>query len=114
MLLKDQTAVITGGAQGLELAMVRTFAAHGARVGIGDLAGEGARAGAAWVGSPDRRLGGAYDVTDAGAGQCILGTAVAHFGPLGVVVNSAGSNREAIMRTMTEDQFDQVIAVHLR
>src|SRR5689334_11403131 len=114
MLLKDQTAVITGGAQGLGLAMVRTFAAHGARVVIGDLDGDGARAAAASVGSPDCALGVACDVTDAGAVQCLLDTAVAHFGPLGVVVNNAGITRDATMRTMTEDQFDQVIAVHLK
>lgn len=40
--------------------------------------------------------------------------AVDHFGGLDVMVNNAGITRDATMRKMTEDQFDQVVAVHLK
>jgi len=114
MLLKDQNAVITGGAQGLGLAMARTFMAHGARVVIADLNADAAREAGASLGTSECALGVACDVTDASAVQSMLDTAVAHFGPLRVMVNNAGITRDGTMRTMTEDQFDQVVAVHLK
>ena len=40
--------------------------------------------------------------------------AVDAFGALDVMVNNAGITRDATMRTMTEDQFDEVISVHLK
>jgi 3-oxoacyl-[acyl-carrier protein] reductase len=43
-----------------------------------------------------------------------VSTAVERFGGLDVMVNNAGITRDATMRKMTEEQFDQVIAVHLK
>jgi 3-oxoacyl-[acyl-carrier protein] reductase len=43
-----------------------------------------------------------------------IATAVDLFGALDVMVNNAGITRDATMRNMTEDQFDQVISVHLK
>jgi len=114
MLLRDQTAVITGGAQGLGLAMAELFAAHGARVVIGDLDDDGARKAAASVAPPNRALGVGCDVTDASAVQRLLDAAAEQFGPVDVMVNNAGITRDATMRTMSEEQFDQVVAVHLK
>jgi 3-oxoacyl-[acyl-carrier protein] reductase len=114
MLLEERTAVITGGAQGLGFEIAKTFACHGARVVIGDLDEERAGAAAASIASPDRALGLACDVTDADAVQNLLDRGVEHFGPLGVMVNNAGITQDATMRTMTEDQFDRVVAVHLK
>jgi 3-oxoacyl-[acyl-carrier protein] reductase len=46
--------------------------------------------------------------------QALIQSAVTAFGSLDVMVNNAGITRDATMRTMREDQFDEVIAVHLK
>lgn len=110
-LLSGRTAVITGGAQGLGYAIAERFVAEGARVVLGDLDLEATEAAAA-------RLGDAIavrcDVTSSDEVAALVDTAVSTFGSLDVMVNNAGITRDATMRTMTEDQFDQVIAVHLK
>ncbi|HVW41807.1 MAG TPA: 3-oxoacyl-ACP reductase FabG [Amycolatopsis sp.] len=111
-LLENKVAVITGGAQGLGLAMARKFAAEGARVVIGDL--DGARSKEAAASLDGEALGVECDVVDAESMKRLLDTAVQTFGSLDVMVNNAGITRDATMRKMTEDQFDQVISVHLK
>ena len=54
------------------------------------------------------------DVTKADDVEALVNEAVTEFGALDVMVNNAGITRDATMRKMTEDQFDQVIAVHLK
>ena len=54
------------------------------------------------------------DVTSAADVDTLIATAVERFGGLDIMVNNAGITRDATMRKMTEEQFDQVIAVHLK
>ncbi|MFE3998621.1 3-oxoacyl-ACP reductase FabG [Nocardioides sp. YIM B13467] len=112
-LLENRTAVITGGAQGIGLAVAERFVAEGARVVLADLDGAAAEAAAKELG-PDVATGVACDVVSADDVERSLETAVATYGSLDIVVNNAGITRDATMRKMTEDQFDQVIAVHLK
>ncbi|MGY2084137.1 3-oxoacyl-ACP reductase FabG [Blastococcus sp. SYSU DS0539] len=112
-LLDQRTAVITGGAQGIGYAIAEAFVAQGARVVLGDLDGVAAQRAAERLGD-DRALGVSCDVVNGEDVQRLLATAVDRFGSLDVLVNNAGVTRDATMRTMTEDQFDQVIAVHLK
>ncbi|NEW37584.1 3-oxoacyl-ACP reductase FabG [Nocardia cyriacigeorgica] len=111
-MLVDRTAVITGAAKGIGLAIARTFAEHGARVVIGDLDEAGAEAAAASL--PTRAIGMRCDVTSADDVAALLAAATESFGSLDVMVNNAGITRDATMRTMTEQQFDDVVQVHLR
>jgi 3-oxoacyl-[acyl-carrier protein] reductase len=113
-LLEAKTAVVTGGAQGIGFAIVRRFVAEGARVVIGDLDLAAAELAAKELGEESSAAVVRCDVTSAEAVDRLLRTAVDTFGSLDVVVNNAGITRDATMRTMTEDQFDQVIAVHLK
>ncbi|AHH18136.1 3-oxoacyl-ACP reductase FabG [Nocardia nova] len=108
-LLAGRVAVVTGGAQGIGFAIAETFSRHGAAVVIGDLDPGDAR----------ERLGGAAaavrcDVTSAEDVSALLDAATTEFGGVDVMVNNAGITRDATMRTMTEEQFDQVVAVHLK
>ena len=114
-LLDNKTAVITGGAQGLGLAMAQAFVAQGARVVIADLDGAAAEAAARGLSTGAQvGVGVACNVIDAGQVEAALEAAVTNFGSLDIVVNNAGITRDATMRTMTEEQFDQVISVHLK
>jgi 3-oxoacyl-[acyl-carrier protein] reductase len=53
-------------------------------------------------------------VTSASDVEALLAGAVKAFSSLDIMVNNAGITRDATMRTMTEEQFDEVIAVHLK
>lgn len=113
-LLTGKTAVITGGAQGLGLAIAEQFIAEGARVVLGDLNLAVAHVAAGQLGGPEVALAVRCDVTSATDVEALLDAAVESFGTVDVMVNNAGITRDATMRKMTEEQFDDVIAVHLK
>jgi 3-oxoacyl-[acyl-carrier protein] reductase len=114
MLLHGQTAVVTGGAQGLGLAIATRFIAQGARVVLGDLDLDATKAAAASLGGDDVAIAVRCDVTSGDDVEALVNAAVERFGSLDIMVNNAGITRDATMRKMTEEQFDQVIAVHLK
>src|ERR1700756_753462 len=113
-LLTGQTAVITGGAQGLGFAIAERFVAEGARVVLGDVNLEATQVVAKQLGGDDVAVAVRCDVTQASDVETLIQTAVERFGGLDIMVNNAGITRDATMRKMTEEQFDQVIAVHLK
>ncbi|OBB18762.1 3-oxoacyl-ACP reductase FabG [Mycolicibacterium elephantis] len=113
-LLTGQTAVVTGGAQGLGLAIAERFVAEGARVVLGDLDLAATVAAAEKLGGDDVALAVRSDVTQLADVKALVDTAVQRFGGLDIMVNNAGITRDATLRKMTEEQFDQVISVHLR
>src|ERR1700758_1666231 len=113
-MLSGRTAIITGGAQGLGFAIAERFVAEGARVVIGDLDGAAIQAATERLAGEDVAVAVRCDVTRAGDVDDLVFTAVERFGGLDVMVNNAGITRDATMRKMTEEQFDQVIAVHLK
>lgn len=112
-LLDDKVAVITGAARGIGEAVARLFVENGARVVIGDLDPAAAEQAAKEI-DPDRARGFGCDVADGAQVRALLSFAQEVFGGVDVMVNNAGITRDATLRKMTEDQFDQVIAVHLR
>ncbi|WP_104063594.1 3-oxoacyl-ACP reductase FabG [Arthrobacter sp. 4R501] len=113
-LLKNRTAVITGGANGLGLATAVAFAREGANVVIGDLDAEQAAKAAAGLGIGGRAVGIGCNVTSADDVDTLARTARDSFGGLDVWVNNAGFTRDATMRKMSEEDFDAVISVHLK
>lgn len=112
-LLEGKVAVVTGGAQGIGFAMASRFVDEGARVVIGDIDVPSAQAAAATLGS-NLAVAFACDVTDAGDMASLVERAVSTFGALDVMVNNAGITRDATLHKMTEEDFDLVIAVHLK
>ena len=113
-LLTGKTAVITGAAQGLGFAIAQRFVAEGARVVLGDVNGDATRVAADQLGGDSVARAVRCDVTSAADVEALIADAVDGFGGLDVMVNNAGITRDATMRKMTEEQFDQVIAVHLK
>ncbi|MCI0142623.1 3-oxoacyl-ACP reductase FabG [Arthrobacter bambusae] len=113
-LLKDRTAVITGSAQGIGYAIAEAFAAEGANVVIADINADAANEAAAQLAIGNRAIGAACNVAVAEDIDALVQAATNTFGTLDVFVNNAGITRDATMRKMTEEMFDQVISVHLR
>jgi 3-oxoacyl-[acyl-carrier protein] reductase len=112
-LLDNKTAVITGGAQGIGFAIAQAFVAEGARVVLADVDGAAAETAAKELGE-GLAIGVACDVVIADDVEQALELAVTTYGSVDIVVNNAGITRDATMRNMTEEQFDQVISVHLK
>ena len=112
-LLVGRTAVITGGARGLGYAVGERFIAEGARVVLGDVNAEATRAAAETLGGPVFARPFVCDVTSGAEVDSLVAAAVEAFGSLDIMVNNAGITRDATLRTMTEQQFDEVIAVHV-
>ena len=113
-LLAGRTAVVTGGAQGLGYAIAEVFIAEGARVILGDLDLDRTRAAADALGGADVARAVRCDVTSSADVDGLTAAAVDEFGSLDIMVNNAGITRDATLRKMTEEQFDEVIAVHLK
>ena len=113
-LLVGRTAVITGGARGLGYAIAEQFVAEGARVVLGDLDIDITRAAAETLGGSSVARAVACDVTSLAAVEDLVAAAVGEFGTLDIMVNNAGVTRDATLRKMTEQQFDEVISVHLK
>ncbi len=114
LLLAGRTAVITGGAQGLGFAIAEQFVAEGARVVLGDLNIEATLAAADTLGGPDIARAVRCDVTAYADVEALVDAAVDGFGGFDIMVNNAGITRDATLRKMTEEDFDQVISVHLK
>jgi len=113
-LLEGKVAVVTGGAQGIGLAIAKAFVEHGARVVIGDLDMDVAARAVEELGGPAHAKALRCNVTDDGDVTALVSEAVSAFGSLDVMVNNAGITRDVTMKKMTEEQFDAVIAVHLK
>lgn len=111
-MISGRTAVITGGAQGIGLAIATMFAENGANIVIGDL--DESKAKEAADSLPTPAIGARCNVTSASDVQALVDNAVTSFGSIDIMVNNAGITRDATMRKMTEEQFDQVIDVHLK
>ncbi|GAB7004907.1 3-oxoacyl-ACP reductase FabG [Nocardioides sp. AN3] len=113
-LLEGRTALVTGGAQGIGLATAEAFVDAGARVVVADLDVDRGRAVADELAGRGSVEAVRCDVQSGDEVAAAVETAVRLFGSLDVMVNNAGITRDATMRTMTEDQFDQVVSVHLK
>jgi 3-oxoacyl-[acyl-carrier protein] reductase len=113
-LLEGRVAVVTGGAQGIGLAIAHRLAEEGAAVVVADL--DEGRSGEAAAEMPGAglALGVACDVTVPEQVDSLVARAQEELGGLDVMVNNAGITRDATMRKMPVEDFDAVVAVHLR
>ncbi|MCW2864637.1 MAG: short-chain dehydrogenase/reductase [Actinoallomurus sp.] len=119
-----RVAIVTGAGQGLGRQHALELAARGAKVVVNDLGGaldgSGASAGpASSVVEEIKKNGGEAvanndNVATAEGAQAIVRTALDTFGKIDIVVNNAGILRDRSFNNMAPEEFDQVIAVHLR
>lgn len=111
-LVAGRTALVTGAAQGIGLAIARCLHDSGAKVALVDLDGDRAREAAADLG--DGVLPLACDVTDEHAVDTTIRQVLEEFGALDIQVNNAGITRDASLRKMSAADFDAVVNVHLK
>jgi NAD(P)-dependent dehydrogenase (short-subunit alcohol dehydrogenase family) len=113
MLLRDQAAIVTGGASGLGAATARKLAAQGAKVAVCDLNAKLAESVAAEV----KGVAVTCDVSDAASAEAAISAAAKAHGPARVLVNCAGIGvaKRVVGRDgpMALADFDKVIKVNL-
>jgi len=122
--LDGRVAIITGAGRGIGREHALLFAREGARVVVNDLGGANDGTGtdatpAQQVVAEIEAMGGeaivnADNVADWQGAQRLVNTAVEHFGDLDILVNNAGILRDRVIVNMTEEEWDAVIAVHLK
>ena len=122
--LEGKSAVVTGAGRGIGRAVSLELAKQGAKVVVCDLggskSGEGADAGPAQqVVAEIKKAGGTAiangeNVTDFAAAERIIKSCVDNFGKIDILVNCAGILRDRMTFNMTEQEWDAVLAVHLK
>ena len=113
--LKNKNAIITGAGGGIGRAIALAFASEGANVLVNDVVPDNA----AQVAAEVEKLGvGAATNSDAigsvASAEAVVEAAYDAFGSVDVLVNNAGILRDKMLHNMTEEEFDQVIEVHLK
>lgn len=112
-MAEPTVALVTGAADGIGWATAQRLAQEHAHVVLLDLHGEAAKARADDLGPGHLGLGA--DVSDAGAVNEAVGTVLARFGRIDVLVNNAGVGEQpGSTLEQTAERFDRVLAVHLR
>ncbi|PRD70325.1 short-chain dehydrogenase [Malikia spinosa] len=114
MLLKDQVAIITGGAglNGLGFATARLMAAQGAKVAILDLERADPAGAAAQLGP--EHIGLVADVTDKASCDAAVAAVLQAFGRVDTLVNNAGITQPVKTLEITGNDYDRILDVSLR
>jgi len=123
-VIDGRVAIITGGGRGIGASISRLFAKEGAKVVINDLGGHtdgtgGDEGPARDIAEEIVAAGGAAvadggDIGDVATGERLVDTAVKEFGRLDIVVNVAGILRDRMIFNLSENDWDEVIRVHLK
>ncbi len=112
--LDGKVAIVTGAGAGLGRAEALALADAGARVVINDLPGAGDEAAEEIRGRGGEATVVAGDVSERATADAMVAAAVDGYGGLDVVVNNAGMTRDRMLFNMADEEWDAVIAVHLR
>ena len=114
MLLKNQVAIVTGGAslRGIGWATAKRFADEGARVVILDLDAPAAQSAAAAIG--DQHLGFACDVRDEAACQAVVLKIISDLGRVDILVNNAGVSQSHRLMDSSQSDYDLVMDASVR
>src|ERR1700722_13780253 len=123
-VIDGRVASTPGGGRGIGASISRLFAAEGAKVVINDLGGHtdgtGGDEGPAReiaeeiVAAGGQAVADGGDIGDVATGERLVDTAVKEFGRLDIVVNVAGILRDRMIFNLSENDWDEVIRVHLK
>ncbi|WP_258105822.1 3-oxoacyl-ACP reductase FabG [Marinoscillum sp. MHG1-6] len=112
--LENKVAIITGGASGIGKAAVEKFVSEGALVAIWDLNKEAGETLAATLTSQGHQV--IYQMVDTSSPdqtETAANTTLATFGKIDILINNAGITRDATIKKMTFEQWQQVININL-
>ena len=123
-LLDGRVAIVTGAGRGIGRSVAMLLAREGASVVVNDLGaavdGSGRDSGPAQAvvdeitSAGGKAVASGADVSDHAAAEDLIKTAIAEFGRLDVLVNVAGILRDRMIFNMSEQEWDDVIRVHLK
>ncbi|MCD6265866.1 MAG: 3-oxoacyl-ACP reductase FabG [Deltaproteobacteria bacterium] len=116
MRLKEKVALITGSSRGVGRAIALAYAREGASVVVNYTSNQTA---AEEVVEEIKKNGSRAtlfkaDVAKAAEAEALVQKGIEEFGRLDILVNNAGFSRPAMLLKMSEDQWDQVIDIHLK
>jgi 3-oxoacyl-[acyl-carrier protein] reductase len=116
MRLKDRIALVTGSSRGVGRAIALAYATEGAKVMVNYTSNEKA---AKEVVEAIQKMGSQAvavkaDVAKKVEAEALVKATVDHFGGIDILVNNAGFTRPAMMTKMTEQQWDEVVDLHLK
>ncbi|QKK01450.1 MAG: SDR family oxidoreductase [Pseudomonadota bacterium] len=113
--LDKRTALVTGAGRGIGAAIAARLAEEGARIVVADRDGEAAAALATEIRNKGAEaLAVTVDVADSGEVRQMMNRIQERFGGLDVLVNNAGIIRDGWLGKLSDEDFDQVIAVNLK
>jgi NAD(P)-dependent dehydrogenase (short-subunit alcohol dehydrogenase family) len=111
-ICEGRTVIVTGAGGGLGRAYALALAAEGANVVVNDIRADAAAAVAGEIGA--HGLADSGDITSVSGAAQIVQNAVQRFGEVHAVVNNAGVVRDKMFASMSEEDWDLVIKVHLK
>ncbi|MGH9264883.1 MAG: SDR family NAD(P)-dependent oxidoreductase [Acidimicrobiales bacterium] len=115
MTLEGRVALVTGAARGLGRAHALLLAAEGARLVVNDLDAEPAQAVVdEIVAAGGEAVAAPGDVARWETGEALVAAAVGTYGDLDILVNNAGNVADRFLATMSEQEWDDVVRVHLK
>ncbi len=116
MRLAGKKAIVTGSSRGIGAAVALAFARQGADVVVNYSSSEGpAKALVAQMEAMGRKAVAVKgDVAQEAHCQALVDAATQDLGGLDIIVNNAGFTRPAMLHKMTEEQWDQVLGIHLK
>jgi len=110
-----RVAIVSGAGQGIGAGIAERLASEGAAVGVLDLNAEAAKSTAEAITlKGGKAVGIGADVTKEDAVNAAVDQVVSELGGLDIVVNNAGITRDNMLFKMSVEDFDLVLAVHLR